>query len=249
MSGADYDRYSTYVRSICDANNLSGFKSNPNYTYMLEHVSTQLGKEYLMCILSQTTITKDEVVEFCTLNDAIGNPNKVKYDDLNISVSPSSLRYIFQSHLILTHMKAIHNLNADAIEVGGGYGGLCLSLHYFAPKYGVRINSYKICDLSNIIRLQQVYLRDVDSALNVEFVDATNFGANIKCDNMFLISNYCFSEISKVNQNSYQQILFPKIAHGFIAWNNIPIYDFGFTTHVEPEIPLSGGSNNKYVYF
>lgn len=71
MSGADYDGYSNFVRSICDANNLPGFKSNPNYTYMLEHVSTQLGKEYLMCILSQTTITKDEVVEFCTLNDNI----------------------------------------------------------------------------------------------------------------------------------------------------------------------------------
>jgi len=244
-----YDTYSKYVRSICDANNLSNFKSNPNYTYMLEHVSHQQGKEYLECILSKTSITTREIEEFCALNDAIGNTNRVKYADLNIPVSPTSLRYIFHTHLILTHMKTLRFLHADVVEVGGGYGGLCLSVFHFAPKYGVHINSYKICDLPDIIRLQKMYLSIVNSLLNVEFADATTFGANITCDNLFLISNYCFSEISKENQSSYQKVLFPKISHGFMAWNGIPVYDFGFTMRVEPEIPKTGGEMNKYVYF
>ena len=146
-----YNTYSTYVNALCTSNNLAGFKSNPNYTYILEHVSKNQGEEYLKCILSLTKITTDEIIKFCALNDAIGNPKKEKYDNLIISVSPTSLRYIFHSHLILTYMKKINNLKVDIIELGGGYGGLCLSLYHFSHKYGIHINSYKICDLSNII--------------------------------------------------------------------------------------------------
>jgi len=246
-----YDTYSNYVRTICSTNNLSDFKSKPEYTYMLEHVSKEQGKQYLECILTQTSISNDEIVEFCVLNDAIGNPKKEKYDgyNLNVLVSPTSLRYIFHAHLILTYMKTDKHINADVIELGGGYGGLCLSLHHFAKKYDVHINSYKICDLIDIIQLQKIYLNIGNSALNVEFIDATSFGANIKCENMFLISNYCFSEISKEKQDSYRQILFPKISHGFMAWNGIPVYNFGFTNQIEPEIPNTGGDMNKYVYF
>jgi hypothetical protein len=97
----------------------------------------------------------------------------------------------------------------DIVEVGGGYGGLCLAVHHFAPKYGVRINSYTICDLTNINRLQQLYLNHVNPYIKVEFVDAATYGANIPRDNMFLISNYCFSEIGESHQALYQQKLLP----------------------------------------
>ena len=247
----DYSRYANYVASICDSGNLSEFKRNPNYTYMLEHVSETYGNQYLEGILSYTTITEQEIAAFCAKNDAVGNPDKSKYTDffVNISVSPSSLRYIFHAHLILTHMKAVGNTTADVVEVGGGYGGLCLAVHYFAPKYGIKIKSYRICDLRNIIRLQKLYLDRVEPTLKVEYVDATTYGEQIARDKMFLISNYCFSEIAKGAQDSYRQKLFPKVAHGFMAWNHIPVYDFGFTTRVEAEFPNTGGPLNKYVYF
>jgi hypothetical protein len=244
-----YDTYINYVRSICDTKNFSGFKSNPNYTPILEHVSKDQGIQYLDCIFSRTSITKNEVEEFCHLNDAFGDPEKYNDNRLDISVSPTSLRYIYHAHLILTHMKAVGNLNADIIEVGGGYGGLCISLNHFAAKYGIRFNSYRMCDLSDIIRLQKIYITAVNPSLNIEFLDAASFGKNIECDNMFLISNYCFSELpNREDCNSYQRILFPKVAHGFMAWNFIPVYDFGFVVNVEPEIPQTGPMN-KYVYF
>jgi hypothetical protein len=244
-----YATYSKYVGLICDKKDLSGFKSNPDYTYMLEHVSEIQGRQYLECILTLTNITTESIIDFCALNDSVGDPVKQIYNGylLNKSVSPSSLRYIYHAHLILTQMKAVGNV--DVVEVGGGYGGLCLAVHYFASKYGVSINSYRMCDLPNIIRLQKIYLDSIPSAPSVEFVDATSYGENIKCDNMFLISNYCFSEISRKNQDIYRQKLFPKVSHGFMAWNNIPVYDFGFTTRIVPEIPNTGGELNKYVYF
>jgi putative sugar O-methyltransferase len=241
-----YNQYSDYVKVICDTNNLSNFKSNPNYTYMLEHVNTQQGNLYLNCILYSTNISVSEIENFCMLNDKIGNPIKVKYDNLSISVSPTSLRYILHAHLILSHMKRTNSENV--IELGGGYGGLCFALHNFSNKYGVNINSYTICDLPNIICLQNKYLNIVTPNLNVNFAESTNFGEDIKYEQAFLISNYCFSEISNEYQQMYINKMFKKIKHGFMAWNNIPIYDFGFKLNVEPEIPETG-PRNKYVYF
>ncbi len=222
---------------------------------MLEHVSEELGRQYLDAILSFSSITEHEIMDYCAKNDVVGDPAKYNYSDYyeNMYVSPTSLRYIFQAHLILTHIKSVGQLNVDVVELGGGYGGLCLALFHFAPKYDIHIKSYKICDLPDIIALQKLYLEKVDPALSVEFVDATTHGEYIDCEGMFLVSNYCFSEISKENQESYRQKLFPKIVHGFIAWNMIPVYDFGFTTRVEHEFPNTGSGPkdtlNKYVYF
>ena len=243
-----YERYSNFVASICDSD-LLGFKSNPDYTYMLEHVMRDYGEDYLKCILASTNIKIQDIQEFCKLNDSVGDPNKEKYDGLDIPVSPTSLRYILHADLILTHMKEVCDVNADVIELGGGYGGLCLAMHHFAPKHAVCIKSYTICDLPSIIRLQKNFLKRVSPSLTVEFIDACGHGSEIAETNLFLISNYCFSEISEENRNSYQKILFPKVRHGFMAWNHIPVYDFGFHARTCPEIPIFENTLNKLVYF
>jgi hypothetical protein len=87
------------------------------------------------------------------------------------------------------------------------------------------------------------------TGISTEFVDATTFGKDINKNNMFLISNYAFSEISYEFQQEYIRHLFPKIAHGFMAWNFIKTYNFGFLFKEEEEIPNTGGIYNKYVYF
>lgn len=246
-----YELYSNYVGTLCSTNNLTGFKSHPSYVYMLEHVSPELGHEYLECILKNTSITTSEIEEFCVINDSVGEPRKINYN-FKFLVSPSNLRYVYQAHLILTHVKTIHDTRSvDIVEIGGGYGGLCLAVHHFSAKYGVKINSYTICDLTNIICLQRMYLNRVKPEITVDFVDAETYGENINRDDMFLISNYCFSEISESHQVKYRQTLFPKISHGFFAWNCIPVYDLGIgNLRIEPEIPDSGiDSVNKYVYF
>ena len=84
---------------------------------------------------------------------------------------------------------------------------------------------------------------------NIYCVDAEMCGKNIDRNNMFLISNYCFSEISPEYQKEYITHLFPKVTHGFMAWNHIKPYDFGFNTRIEEERPKTGGIYNKYIYF
>ena len=225
---------------------LGNFKSDPEYRTVLEHVTPQEGSKYLDLITSITDITLSEIVEFCRLNDSIGSPIKNEYNGL--ICSPSNLRYIFHAFLLLRHIKSLDRSNLDIVEVGGGYGGLCLAIHTFAKKYNITINSYTIIDLTEAIVTQKIFLQKVDPSLRVEWEDANTFGSSIEKKNMFLISNYCFSELCDGYREKYIKTLFPKVSNGFMAWNGIPIYDFGFNMRYEEEYPKTG-QFNLYVYF
>jgi len=242
----DYSPYANYVEEICRNNDLSTFKTNPKYVYMLEHVSPEYGQQYLDYIQNNTKLSFEDVQAFCSSNDSVGSPHKIKYGFL--TVSPTSLRYVCHAHIILTHLQSLNLSFADIVEVGGGYGGLCLAIYSLSSKYNITIQSYTIVDLPSVLKLQQKYIPLVSSSIHPEFVDATTFGSTITKSNLFLVSNYCFSEISSQFQNEYRKHLFPKVSHGFMTWNHIPVYDFGFPCKVEDERPTTG-PQNKYVYF
>lgn len=234
------------LERIRNSGDLSNFKSDNDYRTVLEHVSPLEGSKYLDLINSSTDITLSEVEEFCKLNDSIGNPIKNQYAE--VLCSPSNLRYIFHAFLVLRHMKSLNRNNLDIVEVGGGYGGLCLAIHTFAKKYNIAINSYTIIDLAEANVVQKMFLQKAQPSLKVEWADANTFGSSIEKSNMFLISNYCFSELCKEYQEKYIETLFPKVSNGFMAWNGIPIYDFGFDIRYEEEYPKTG-EFNLYVYF
>jgi len=244
--GYDYSSYEDAVGEICKTGDISKFKSSNEYRVMLEHVTPEYGNKYLQCIRTISSITDKDIEMYCSINDEFGGTIKIRYGDL--FVSPSSLRYIFHSHLILTHLKSLNMSSINIVEVGGGYGGLCLALHYFANLYGLTIDSYTIIDLPNPSKLQMLYLSKVSPSLKVNFVDAGTYGEQIQNRDLYLISNYCFSEISSENQTQYIEKLFPKVSHGFITWNMIPVYNFKPDMKVEVEYPLTG-KDNKYVYF
>ena len=244
--GVNYLNYLNMIENVCNYNDLTYFKSHPDYTYVLEHTGDGDGHEYLNLIKKRTKITDGEIKAFCSLNDSVGNPKKSDYGFIN--TSPSNLRYIFHSHLILSHMSSLKLPVLNVVELGGGYGGLALSLDFFSKSYGVRINSYKIIDLKAPTDLQKLYLSKVNPKMKVEFVDAASFGKGIQVKNAFLISNYCFSELSDDLREKYVTNLFPKVAHGFMCWNMIPLYNFGFNVRDETEYPMTG-ELNKYLYF
>ena len=247
MDISSYSRYTDYITHICKLGNLTGFKSNRSYTDILEHVNQDQGKQYLSYIYEKSNITSDEIVSFCKLNDSLGNPSIVEFNS-RIKASPTSLRYILHAHLILNHMISLNLSSIDLIEIGGGYGGLCLALDYFSSKYNIKIDSYTIIDLESALNLQNLYLSTINPSIRVKYINASTYGASMSNNNLFLVSNYCFSEISKEYQMKYIKILFPKVSHGFMAWNAIPTFDFGFKMLEEKEYPLTG-QYNKYLYF
>jgi hypothetical protein len=83
----------------------------------------------------------------------------------------------------------------------------------------------------------------------VIFSPSTLFGSNIQKDNLFLISNFCFSELPEEYRNQYIYNLFPKVANGFMAWNMIPVYNFGFNIIKNVEEIHTNVGNNRYIYF
>jgi hypothetical protein len=245
---ADYSIYTNYVNEILQTGDLSSFKSNPNYTYVLEHVSYEQGLQYYECIKQSTNISENSIRVFAGMNDAIGSPTQYKYG--SITLSPTCLRYIWQSHLILTHFaNKSNNQPIDIVEIGGGYGGLCLAIHTLSKYYPVNIHSYTIIDLDAPRRLQKLYLSHFNLTYPIDFVDASTYGEEIAKQGLFLISNYCFSELDSVFQAKYINHLFHKVSHGFIAWNHIPLYDFGFAFEDINEVPNTGGKYNRYVFF
>ena len=240
-----YIRFTNYLNNNIE--NIYEFKSNIDFTDILEHVSYEQGLEYLRHIRNTNKINDEDIISYCSLNDKIGGGNK--YDYNFIKTSPTNLRYILHSHLILTHINTLNLQSVKLVEVGCGYGGLCLAINYFSKLYNINIESYKLVDLPVVSKLQQAYLQNHILNFSPEYYSAFNYGADIQNSNdYFLISNYCFSEISKDNQIQYIKNLFPKIQHGFMAWNCIPLYYFGFNYTDEIEYPLTG-ELNRYIYF
>jgi hypothetical protein len=238
-----YDLYVESVKSQLDREELT-FKSDPNYQYMLEHSNYgYVGMQFLGTIKNELKLTPDELKKFTLMNDSFGKPEVVDYGIIP-PCSPTSLRYIYHAHMVLKHMQNLGITHTDIVEIGGGYGGLCMAIYTYASKFNVTIDKYSIIDLEVPGKLQKRVLEM--NGYNVNYCNAENFGSEV--EKGFLVSTYAFSEIQPEMQKKYIEVLFPKILHGFIVWNNIPVYDFGKDIQVEDERPLTGPVN-KFVYF
>lgn len=248
--------YNNYLKTVENQLKISDpvdyiFKSDKYYMEILEHCSNQQGQQYLEEIKKRYneiyTNNKGLLIELCEKNDLYGHANKSQINDFALC-SPSNLRYIFHSFLILDYIKQNGLNNIDFIEIGGGYGGLCFFINHLANIFDIIIKSYVIFDLLQVSQLQKKYL-DALNINNVKYFQLDNF-ENLQI-NSFLISNYAFSEISSELQNNYiQKIINPYTSFGFLTWNFIDVYDFVRNSKIEKEFeyPQTGG-NNYYVRF
>lgn len=241
----DYTIYINYLKTII--NNISDFKSNSIYRGILEHVDNAYGIDYINAIRTQTSITDNEINEFCKLNDSVGMPLKSEIDG-TINTSPTNLRYIYHTHLILQYFKSLSTSPINIVELGGGYGGLFLCIDFFKNKYNISINSYKIIDLPEANQLQKLYISNFNPTTSIEFHSSELYGLDISMDNLYLISNFCFSELPMNLQKQYINNLFNKVVHGFMAWNWIIPYNFGFKYRNEPELHTNS-ERSRYIYF
>lgn len=245
MTDAWYQDYIDFV-ATCD---LDTFKHDPRYTFMLEHVSPSDGQAYFSLLTSECGMSVQDIESFCRLNDRIGSPRIAQIEGLSMPVSPTSLRYLYHASLILAHAPQDSHL----VEIGCGYGGLCLAIQFLSGIVGKKVASYSCIDLDPAIDLQKRYLSQFILDFGVSFHSASTYGSEVEGKDLFLISNYCFSEIADHHQRGYIHTLFPRVKHGFLAWNHIPLYDIGKPLQrIERERPLTGSSygvQNMFVYF
>ena len=257
-----YNEYKNYVKDVI--NNLTDFKNNIKYNDILEHVSEEQGSEYVNYIeifLKETftQISFDNINDYLLLNDKYGNPKKYSYTifDNTILCSPSSLRYIYHSLIILKYIK--YTNSKKIVEVGCGYGGLFLAINHFSKILDILIDKYYLIDLPIICHVIKSYLEQY-SDINISYIlkSAYSYGEDIDDNELFFISNYCFTEINKQHRDSYILKLFPKLNNGFIIWQTVfglPIQNINIIgKHIKKvveETPQTASVTNKnyFVYF
>jgi hypothetical protein len=228
-----YSKYIDFIKTINYQNSKNfNFKNNQEYTDILEHVTNEQGKEYLNLIQSEfTNITEKQIIDYITINDMYGFPNKTIYELKNnriISCSPTSLRYIYHALLILKHYKTTNT--KDIVEVGCGYGGLFLAICFFSKILNIEINKYYFIDLPEVCNLIKHYLilNKDNITIEYEFHESDSIGKNINNNNLFFVSNYCFTEIDMQYRNNYINYLFPKCKNGFVIWQTIFGYNLQY---------------------
>jgi putative sugar O-methyltransferase len=204
----DYDRYLEVCRNATDDDELfKGFKSNPNYTWVLEHVNYQHGLEYLEVIKSEFPNFRDYIEKFAT-NDDIGNPMRFWFKELGLNLSPTTLRYI----KVLNDLRVIFNNLDDLniVEIGGGYGGQCKIINdFYEPK------SYTLVDLPSVLSLSKKYLQR-HGIENIVLRGVTE-ESDIRYD--LCISNYAFTELDRKFQEFYRENIIKKSDRGYITCN------------------------------
>ena len=246
-----YTQFTGYLSTLLSKDlRTCNFKSNDNFTYMLEHCTKTHGDNYLHEIMTRFPAFfkehKDYLITLSHINDLYGDTKKETIDHFT-RCSPSNLRYIFQSILIFTHMNECNLTEVDIIEIGGGYGGLCFYIYNMAELFNIKVKSYTIFDLLEPALFQKKYLNLYNIHVNHETLSNIK---NVK-PNSFLISNYAFSELSIELQNEYtEKVLNPYTSHGFLAWNWKIYYEFIKNKSItkEVEYPLTD-IYNYYVKF
>ena len=246
-----YDQYTRTVEKNLSYyyKDLWDFKSDPAYNVILEHVSKELGEEYLKLIKQEFATIYDDnkkmLIESAKENDRYGSPTKCSMSDFT-TCSPTNIRYIYHCLLILKAAESWNKNTIDIIEIGGGYGGLCYYLHKLSHIFNIKIKSYSIFDIPTVCRLQKEYLRSF--SIDIQAFGVDEFELN---KGSFLVSNYAFSELPEGLRDDYAERIINQFAScGFLAWNMIDLYDFVDNAHIDSyeERPLTG-DKNKFVYF
>jgi hypothetical protein len=204
------------------------FKLDPRYTRILEHLIKKHANKYLSKIASNYSnffeTNKEYLRILCEMNDNYGKPTKFKFVNFKYC-STSNMRYIYHALIIFEHI--VKNLlnDIDFIEVGGGYGGLAFFIHKLSPLFGIKINSYTIFDIKEASELQKKYLEA--HGINIQTLQLDNFNDSGLSTGSFLISNHCYSEMTRDLRIGYTKKVFnPYVSYGFFVWNSIPLYNF-----------------------
>lgn len=223
------------------------FKTIPDFTFALEHVSYELGLLYIYEIEKNFLIDISKIEKFKE-NDLQGSPKRFIYNEPYGLISPSTLRYIKVLNDLIIKFKTLDNLSI--VEIGVGYGGQSKIIQdYF------NIKEYNFIDLYEVNNLTKKYLTPFKYKNNY-FLDFENL-PDKKYD--LIISNYAITECVSEMQEYYYDKVIKNSTHGYITGNDIGgYYDIkNFkkgdwekkikNSLIEDEIPQTDSNNKNYI--
>lgn len=225
-------------------NNIVEWKKLQGVNYMLEHLSYEHARVYLEHLLKDG-LTPDLIQNLCELNDKHGGTSIYNFSH-GITASTSSIRYIRHAFDVCNLIKK-KNIESSVrvVEVGGGYGGLCLILCELSKLLNVSIREYCIYDIPYVQSLQKYYLKNFKEVFDiVKWKDCSSFGEDLTVElPNILVSNYCMSEIPNEYRKQYLANMLPKVQGAYFAWNWGSKEDLPVNREEEPEFPETGPRN------
>jgi hypothetical protein len=244
-----YKRYTDLCRqAVADDEVFKDFKSRPECRYMLEHVTYEQGLGYLEEIKRVCPKLLNHIECFAT-NDSLGTPSVCWYDELNMDISPTTLRYVKVLADLIHHFGDLSGM--DIVEIGIGYGGQCKIINdYF------QVRSYTLIDLPDVLALAKKYLL-CHGMENTVFLTPQSV-PEARYD--LCLSNYCFTEISREIQDYYAKNIISVSDKGYITCNflNQRMKDHAMTDEeiyrmkqfgdFHDEVPLTAPHNAIYVW-
>jgi putative sugar O-methyltransferase len=244
-----YARYTDLCRhAVDDEEVFKTFKNRSACTYMLEHVTYEQGLGYLAEIKRLQPKLLNHIECFAT-NDSLGTPQVFRYDELNLDISPTTLRYVKVLADLIYHFGSLSML--DIVEIGVGYGGQCKIINeYFVPK------SYTLVDLPDVLTLAKKYL----TCHGIENIALRSHLSGLQTPYNLCISNYAFTEISRQCQDFYAKNIISLSDKGYITCNflNQRMKDHAMTDEeiyrmkqygdFIDEVPLTAPHNAIYIW-
>ena len=199
----------TIVRTLVNQKSFENFKREPAYRAILEHVSKKQGEDYLRIIQSRKDGLFEKSLNTICRDDEIGNPIKYSYDGVEIPLSPTTLRYLkVASDLNGLFGKELGNV----AEIGCGYGGQALTNDQV-----LEVNLATLFDLPFVNELIERYLNSMlmNGAYKTTFINQETPN-----DYDLVISNYAFSELPSVLQDTYLDKVLSRSKRGYLTMNS-----------------------------
>lgn len=245
ISGGDGSYLDVCRMATLHAATFAGFRSNPGYTTILEHVSEAQGREYLK-LLSPKGCAFTGMAE-AAKNDAVGGPALMRLES-TLVISPTTLRYLKVADDLESLFGTLDG--ADVVEIGVGYGGQCRVLDSI-----FRLKSYTLVDLRPVLNLAAEFLSHFPLRTSTRFLTMNELEPR---SYDFMLSNYAFTELSREVQEIYYAKAVNGTAKGYITYNDIAPANFKPLTrdelcqrlnaHVIPEVPLTHPNNCIIVW-
>ncbi len=195
------------TRAATDDLTFVNFRSEHGVREIVEGIPDVAGQGYFDKLkdIDVVRVEWDRVTD----NDRVGNPRLMPVNG-RAPVAPATLRYAWNVFDMVKRGIALDN--ADIVEVGGVYGGLCRMIHaFYTPK------SYTIVDLPEALALADRYLKCY--GIDARMVSCDAYGEE-PIDTF--ISNYALTELTKDVQDGYANKLLKRAAFGYVTYNSQP---------------------------
>lgn len=242
--------FEKFLKVNRDAANLDGvyrtFKSHPDYTAILEHVSERFAIEYLDIIKEKYPILlNDHLVKEFKKNDSIGSP---KLFPLEVGLSSGTIwRYVKVMGDLMSLFGSLDNLNI--VEIGAGNGGQAAIISRV-----FQYKTYTMIDLEDVSLLQKKCCGDL-GVPNCQFLTSKSDFSQLEPN--LVISNYAFSECPPVDKERYLREVLLRSPRGYLTMNferEIPYQETLLTNlkdknpNILKEEPLTAPDNYVVVW-